>query len=278
MSRGRFWSLRAGTLLLAGALIGALSNVSTATPRGQSTPLARGGRLSSVARPDARGTAFGGLAPATTCSTPGATNYKADCNSTGRPANETTIAYNGTTFVAGANDYNSWNGNADLGYYTSTDAKTWTDNGPLDLFPHSGNGAAGDPGLAIDAAGVVYYSGISFDYFDCNVGGLELARRDPSNGTWTYYQILPNSDLQFQDKPAIMQDGRHVFVSWTKYASCTGIGVAWSCGDAVETLERVAIRAPATSRVPARIDQNLPLLICHLLFVPDSCPFRAAEG
>ena len=101
MSRGRFWSLRAGTLLLAGALIGALSNVSTASPRGQSTPLARGGRLSSVARPDARGTAFGGLAPATTCSTPGATNYKADCNSTGRPTNETTIAYNGTTFVAG---------------------------------------------------------------------------------------------------------------------------------------------------------------------------------
>src|SRR2546425_991268 len=97
---------------------------------------------------------------------------------------------------------------------------------PLALFPHGPDTAAGDPGLAIDTAGVVYYSGIYFDYFDCNVGGLELARRDPSNGTWTYYQILPNSDLQFQDKPAIMQDGRHVFVSWTKYASCTGIGVA----------------------------------------------------
>jgi len=225
MKRGWFWSFRAGTLLVAGALIGALSSVSTASPQDQATPVARGGRVSGVARPDARGTAVRGLAPGTTCMTPGATNYKADCNSIGRPTNETSIAYNGTTFVAGANDYNSWNGNADLGYYTSTDAKTWTDNAPLDLFPHGSNTAAGDPGLAIDTAGVVYYSGIYFDYFDCNVGGLELARRDPSNGSWSYYELLPNSDAEFQDKPAIMPDERHVFVSWTRYGSCTGIGV-----------------------------------------------------
>src|SRR2546428_4063060 len=183
MRKRRVWPVRASTLLVAGALIGALSSVTAASPRGEATPVARGGRISGVARPDARGTAARGLAPATTCSTPGVTNYKADCKSNGSPTNETTIAYNGTTFVAGANDYNSWNGNADLGYYTSTDAKTWTDRGPMDLFPHSSNGAAGDPGLAIDSAGVVYYSGISFDYADCNVGGLELARRKPSNGS-----------------------------------------------------------------------------------------------
>jgi hypothetical protein len=127
--------------------------------------------------------------------------------------------------VAGANDYNSYNGNADLGYYTSTDAKTWTDNGPLNLFAQGASHAAGDPGLAIDAAGVSYYSGIYFDYFDCTIGGLELARQDPGTGTWTFYQIAANSNAQFQDKPAIMQDGGHVFVSWTQYGSCTGIGV-----------------------------------------------------
>src|SRR5438128_6486765 len=221
MRRFRSWSIRAGALLVAGALIGTLSNLAAASPQ----PLARGGHVSNVARPDARGKAFRGLAPGATCMTPGATNYKADCNSIGRPTNETSIAYNGTTFVAGANDYNSWNGNADLGYYTSSDAKTWTDNGPLDLFAQGTYHAAGDPGLAIDAAGVSYYSGIYFDYFDCNIGGLELARRDPGTGTWSYYQIAANSDARFQDKPAIMQDGKHVFVSWTQYGSCTGVGV-----------------------------------------------------
>jgi hypothetical protein len=148
----------------------------------------------------------------------------ADCATTGRPVNETSIGYT-RTYVAGANDYNSYNGNADLGYYTSGDAKTWTDGGPLHLFPDGTNHAAGDPGVAIDGTLNVYYSGIFFDYFDCNVGGVELARYDSTAGTWSYYQIQKNSDTQFQDKPAIMFDGQRVFVSWTKYGSCTGVGV-----------------------------------------------------
>jgi hypothetical protein len=187
--------------------------------------LARGGRISGVARPESRVTNARPGGVSTTCSTPGATNYIANCNATGRAVNETWIAGNGTTYVAGANDYNSYNGQADFGYYTSTDAKNWTDDGPLDLFAHDANHAAGDPGLAVDSAGVVYYSGISFSYIDCNFGGVEIARRDPSNGTWTNYEIRPNSDAEFQDKPAIMADGRHVYVSWTLYGSCTGIGV-----------------------------------------------------
>ncbi len=210
-----------GLALMAGLVIGGAPGVSTAAP----APLARGGHVSAVARPEARGGAARGLSPATTCMTPGGGNYQADCNSSGNPVNETTIADNGTTYVAGANDYNSYNGNADLGYYTSTDAKTWTDNGPLDLFAQGTNHAAGDPGLAIDTAGVSYYSGIYFDYFDCTIGGLELARRNPANGTWTFYQVAANSNAQFQDKPAIMQDGTNVFVSWTQYGSCTGVGV-----------------------------------------------------
>jgi hypothetical protein len=228
MTRWKVWPGAAGMALVAGLLFGTMSAGATASPRkGSARSLVGGAHISSVARPEAQGSMLGtGRSPDTTCSTPGAGNYKADCKSTGNPVNETSIADNGTTFVAGANDYNSWNGNADLGYYTSTDGKTWTDNGPLDLFPHGSNTAAGDPGLAIDAAGVAYYSGIYFDYFDCAVGGVELARKDPSSGTWSYYQIEANSTTppRLQDKPVVMQDGRHVFVGWTEYhgSFCAG--------------------------------------------------------
>ncbi len=71
----------------------------------------------------------------------------------------------------------------------------------------------------------MYYSGIYFDYVDCNVGGVELARQDPATGSWSSYQIRANSDTEFQDKPAVAVDRRHVYVSWTHYGSCTGVGV-----------------------------------------------------
>jgi hypothetical protein len=227
MTRWKIWPGAAGMALIAGLVFGSMSTGAMASPgTGSAGPVVGGAHISSLARPEAQGVLSGpGRSPDTTCSTPGAGNYKADCNSTGNPVNETSIADNGTLFVAGANDYNSWNGNADLGYYSSPDGKTWTDNGPLDLFPHGSNTAAGDPGLAIDGGGVVYYSGIYFDYFDCAVGGVELARKDPSNGAWSYYQIEANSNLpRFQDKPAVMQDERHVFVGWTEYhgSFCAG--------------------------------------------------------
>jgi len=37
-------------------------------------------------------------------------------------------------------------------------------------------------------------------------GGVELLRRDPNTGTWSYYQIAADSQTQFQDKPAIAVD------------------------------------------------------------------------
>src|SRR5438105_6822001 len=178
-------------VLLGGAVLGVSAGASAAS---RPTPIARGGRVSGIARPGAGLSGRRPAGPSATCSQPGATNYMADCHSTGNPVNETWIASGGTSLVAGANDYNSYNGNADLGYYTSPDGKTWTDNGPLDLFPEGTNHAAGDPGLAVDQAGVVYYSSIYFDYVDCTVGGAELARRDPATGLWSFYQIRANSD------------------------------------------------------------------------------------
>jgi hypothetical protein len=189
--------------------------------------LIREGRVSGVVHPEGRWLGAGGLgSPLATCSAPGGTNYMADCNSAGWPTNETTIATNGATFVAGANDYNSYNNHAQLGFYSSKNGTTWNDAGPLDLYPHDPDNGAGDPGLAIDSNGVVYYSNIFFSYTDPVVGGVELARRDPTTLAWTTYQIADNTNSTFQDKPAIVISGRHVFESWTYFANNSTIKVA----------------------------------------------------
>ena len=199
-----------------------------ASPVGdQPTPIARGAHVSGVAqasshRPPSAG---GATATTSTCLAPGSGNYKTNCHGTGRPVNETWIATNGSLYAAGANDYNSYNGQGQDGYYWSSDAVTWNDAGPIDVFPHSTNNAAGDPGLAIDSSGIVYYSSIFFNFYNCGVGGVELLRRDPGTGAWSYYQIAANSSAQFQDKPALAIDGSHVYVSWTQFGSCSGAGV-----------------------------------------------------
>jgi hypothetical protein len=236
--------------LLTWAVAGGLAQGMEAASGSPVRLLQRGGRVSGVARPEAYGRTRPSRPLATICTTPGAGNYQADCQTQGRAVNETWIATNNGTYVAGANDYNSYNGNADFGYYTSTDAKTWTDNGPLHLFPDGTNHAAGDPGLAIDPQNVVYYSGIFFDYADCTIGGVELARKDPGTGDWSYYQILANSNTQFQDKPAVAIDNQHVFVSWTKHNSCTGVGVTAPIYIAVFPLGPTSVPPIAKLKVP----------------------------
>jgi Fibronectin type III domain len=158
------------------------------------------------------------------CSAPGGTNFATDCAGL-MPANEPAIATNGSQFVAGANDYNSWNGQGQDGFYWSSDGVTWNDDGPIDVFPHRQNAAAGDPGVAIDGAGVVYYSSLLFDPNDCSFGGLELLRRDPATGTWSYAQLAADSSGAFQDKPAIALGPGAVYVSWSHFGSCSGEGV-----------------------------------------------------
>lgn len=191
----------------------------------QPTPMVRGNHVSSFVRFGALGAGSASSSVTVSCSSPGSGNYKVNCHGTGRPVNETWISTNGSTYVAGANDYNSYNGQGQDGYYWSTDAKTWNDAGPIDVFPHNTNNAAGDPGLAIDSSGVVYYSSLFFNFHNCSVGGVELLRRNPSTGAWTYAQIAADSRKSFQDKPAIAIDGTHVWESWTQFGSCTGVNV-----------------------------------------------------
>ena len=170
------------------------------------------------------------------------------------PVNETTIASSGTQLVAGANDYNSYNNQGQDGYFWSSDGGvTWSDAGPIDVFPQDPNNGAGDPGVAIDGNGVVYYSSIFFNFNSCTVGGVELLRRDPNTGTWSYYQIANDSNSQFQDKPAIALDSanHHVLVSWTQFGSCSGVNVTSPI--------RVAIFADgATSVAPTTTLTNVP--------------------
>ena len=52
MSRRKVWALRAGALLAAGAMVAGLAGVSTAGGSGGVKPLARGGTVSGVARPE----------------------------------------------------------------------------------------------------------------------------------------------------------------------------------------------------------------------------------
>ncbi len=215
---------------LMAAFILASSAVAVAQPHwDEPIPIVRGHRLSGAVRYQAkRSPGGGGGSTVSPCSTPGSTNYKTNCRGKGRPVNETWIATkpaNPLMLVAGANDYNSYNGQGQNGYYWSTNGgSSWNDAGPIDVFPHNPNYGAGDPGLAIDANGVVYYSSLFFSFATCKVGGVELLRR-ATNGSWSYYQIAANSNSRFQDKPAIAIDASHVYVSWTQFQSCSGINV-----------------------------------------------------
>ncbi len=226
----RSWKALAASSMILGLLVTSAPGVVADPPRDdQPTPIARGPRVSGIAQASARRPpGSGGGSTPVSCSKPGGGNYLTNCHGTGRPVNETWIAAkpDGTLLVAGANDYNSYNGQGQDGYYWSTNSgTTWNDAGPIDVFPHNTNNAAGDAGLAVDANGVVYYSSIFFNYYRCNVGGLELLRRDPTTSKWSYVQIAANSTAQFQDKPALAADSAHVWVSWTQFGSCSGSGV-----------------------------------------------------
>jgi hypothetical protein len=193
------------------------------------TPIARGWRVSGVTHQAA---SQAGLAasPAVACSRPGGGNYLTNCHGSGRPVNETwVIRAPSGTYYAGANDYNSYNGQGQNGFYWSGNGTSWSDAGPIDVFPHNANNGGGDPGIAADSSGVVYYSSLFFNFNRCNVGGVELirgTRNSDGSVSWLgYYQIAANSRSQFQDKPAITVSGSNVFESWTQFGSCSGVNV-----------------------------------------------------
>jgi hypothetical protein len=201
---------------------------SASSRRDSQSSINPGPRLSGVVEEGNVSLSIASLVPSpTTCSTPGSTNYRTDCHSSGRAVNETWITKDASgTFYAGANDYNSYNGDSQAGFYWSSEGITWNDAGPIDVFPHDPFNAAGDPGLAVGGDGAVYYSTIFFSRTDDSVGGVELLRRNARTRTWSYIQIAANSSGIFQDKPAISADSSQVVVSWTQFGAAPPITVA----------------------------------------------------
>jgi hypothetical protein len=51
------------------------------------------------------------------CSLPGGGNWLTDCVTYGAPVNEPSIAYRDGLYVAGSNNYNSYNRNSQLGFF-----------------------------------------------------------------------------------------------------------------------------------------------------------------
>ena len=181
-----------------------------------------------------------------TCRRPGPTNHVANCKSDGLPAVEPGIATDGRLIVAAAADYNSYNGQPQLGFYWSRDAKRWYDEGPLDVFPHSDTSAGGDPLIAMDPQGVVYYAGMFFSYTRCAVGGIELLRRDPTTGHWVRTEIASNGETVLQDRPGFAVEGRTVFYAWSRFDSCEGSAVR-------SELKVALLRSGATASPPYRV-------------------------
>jgi hypothetical protein len=242
----RAFGARRRAVLAGSAAVLALAPVAlAASPAAgeQPIPIARGPHISGVVhynphKPPAGGGGGGGSSA--TCSVPGSTNFVTNCksvNSGGRPVNETAIASTSSLLVAGANDYNSYNGEGQDGFYWSTSGgSSWYDAGPINVFPHarpSQYDGAGDPGLALDTTSngttYVYYSSLSFNFNSCSVGGVELlyapAPTSSTSPSWKYMQLEGNSSAMFEDKPAIAVSGSTLYESWTHFGSCSGAGV-----------------------------------------------------
>jgi hypothetical protein len=104
------------------------------------------------------------------------------------PQDETSIDVNPTkeqNVVGGANDYRlGW---ASSGFYSSTDnGEHWYDGWiPFPSLPSGDNlDGGGDPAIAFDRAGVVYYNDINFNRTD-DTSGVWVSRSTNGGFTWT---------------------------------------------------------------------------------------------
>ncbi|MEK6570451.1 MAG: sialidase family protein, partial [Bacteroidota bacterium] len=115
-------------------------------------------------------------------------NLQANQDTGRQPQNETSIATNPLdilNLVGGANDYRE-NGGGDAGYYYSLDGgRTWRDGILPNVKPTPNTFAAssGDPALAFDASGNVYYSYIWFERASYR-NGIFVNRSTNGGQTW----------------------------------------------------------------------------------------------
>ena len=167
------------------------------------------------------------------------TNVRMNQDGSGRPQNESSIAINPidlNNIVVGANDYRQ--GDARSGFYSSLDGgSTWTD-GILPNYP-AGVHSHGDPALAFDSDGNVYYAGLGFP--DSGVrcqpeGAIYLSKSADGGVTWGPALLVAANALGpplflLTDKEYIATDRSGGPFDGRIYVSLTVFQFDQACGD-----------------------------------------------
>ncbi len=167
-------------------------------------------------------------------------NIQINQDLTGQPQNEPSITVNpvnALNLVAGANDYATANGDSGCGFYSSSDGgNTWMSGTPLRGPSFQ---AAGDPAVAFDSVGNVYYSCLSFNRLPGNeIGANEMRVFKSTDGgrTWPVSaQIAGGTGLpsDFHDKEYLTVDttggtyNNNVYVTWAHYSD-SGVPIMFS--------------------------------------------------
>ena len=165
------------------------------------------------------------IGPRSTPTHPFGTDVRANQDTGTAAQNETTIAANPTNpnnLVGGANDYRG--PDSACGFYSSIDGGlTWRPDGTL---PVGAFGAGGDPAVAFDRNGNVYYACLRFNR-STNANDIAVAKS--TNGGLTYSApvtvVSGANGNDFNDKEYIAVDttagafsGR-VYVTWTHFSA-----------------------------------------------------------
>jgi hypothetical protein len=137
--------------------------------------------------------------------------------------------------AVGANDYRS--GNSQPGLWTSTDLTSWTYRSVMT----PSYDAAGNPVLAYDSLGNLYYAYMAF-YVDAGTGAtsgatIYVSKSSDEGATWDFYtrvSDLGSGNNPYNDRPwiAIDPSNDYLYVTWTKWygrlASCLGSDIMFS--------------------------------------------------
>jgi hypothetical protein len=145
---------------------------------------------------------------------------------------EVTIADHGGTIVVGWNDatgfYDFEQGITGWGF-SKNGGKSFIDGGSLPRIPTPGFLHSGDPGLAAGNNGRFFFSDLCFDLgTEPVLSGIcvTTGRRQGSTIGWSVPVYAASSLPDFLDKPLIATDrqGRHVYVSYTRFSNETPCG------------------------------------------------------
>ena len=167
---------------------------------------------------------------------------------------------NPLNIVVGANDYSTPNNDAWCGHYSSMDGgRTWEIglipgyNGDPRISPLTGYSGTGDPVLAFDSSGNLYYAGIAFQRTFVGRSAIFVAKSTDGGRTWppSLIRIVAQGDglTTFHDKEwmTVDPDTGFIYIAWASFHLLTGAtilfarstdgGNTWSFWDIVSDLQ-----------------------------------------